>query len=205
MFYVPKRNQGLIRSSLPTSHGYKPIPRDGDKEIFNPLMTADNTKSDFEVLFEFVGTLDNSPYLCISEALKFRREICGGDANVKSYCQNLADEASEVVAEILGTEVMQNREKTLTNTFMFNMRLPLTIGSDKGDILEKDAYKVAVWMTSHIAEECETYLPVYAHAGKMWTRWSAQIYLEIGDFVQGAETLKRMCDRVKAGEYLSAE
>ena len=203
MFYVPKRNQHLIRSSLPTSHGFQPLPRDDETtEIFNPLMVGPSTKTRFEILFEFVATLDVSPYLCIADALRFRREVCGGEEAIMKYCQDISDKAGKIGAQILGTEVMQNGEKTLTQCFMVNVRLPLTIGVDEGDIPKQDTYAVAVWMTSRIAEEHDMYSPVFIHAGKFWTRWSGQIYLEIDDFVKGAEVLKTMCERVKQGEYL---
>ena len=202
MFYVPKRNQHLIRSSLPTSHGFKPLPREGAEEIFNPLLVASSNKNRFEMLFDFVGTLDNSPYICIKEALAFRREVCGGDEKIMNYCQNLSLEAAKMCAQTLGTELMENKEETLTKCFMVNVRLPLTIGSKEGEIAEKSTYAVAVWITSRISDEYDMYSPVFIHAGKFWTRWSAQIYLDIEDFVKGAEALRAMCERVKKGEYL---
>ncbi|KAL6719797.1 hypothetical protein ACLMJK_001718 [Lecanora helva] len=202
MFYVPQKNQHLIRSSLPTSHGFKPLPQEGRKEIFNPLMSGPSTKNDFEMLFEFVATLDVSPYLCITEALKFRSDICGGEDEILRYCQNLATEVAQLAAKEFGTEVMQNKEETLTKCFMVNVRLPLTIGNEKGGIPEQDTYTASVWMTSHIADEYDMYSPVFAHAGKFWTRWSAQVYLEVDDFVKGIDALKSICERAQKGEYL---
>ena len=202
MFYVPKRNQHLIRSSLPTSHGFEPYPRAGEKEIFNPLLVASTNKNRFEVLFDFVGTLDVSPYICIIEALKFRREVCGGEEKIMDYCQNISVEAAEHCARTLGTDYMQNKEGTLTKCFMVNIRLPLTIGSNEGEIAEKDTYAVAVWMTLRMADEYDMYSPVFIHAGKFWTRWCGQIYLEMADYAKGAEALKTMCERAKKGEYL---
>lgn len=168
-------------------------------------MTASGTKSRFEILFDFVATIDVSPYLCIAEALRFRREVCGGEEKIMKYCQDLSDGAARLGAEILGTEVMQNREGTLTRCFMVNVKLPLSIGSDESAVPEKDTYAVAVWMTSRIADEYDMYSPVFVHANQFWTRWSGQIYLELGDFVKGAEALKAMCERVRAGEYLHKE
>ena len=202
MFYVPKRNQHLVRSSLPTSNGFKPLPRGTEKEITNPFTTASNAKSDFEVLFESIATLDVSPYLCISEALRFRREECGGEESIMGYCEGFVSEAGKMGAKILGTSVMQNEEGTLTKCFMINLRLPLTIGSNEGEIPERDTYAVAVWMTSRGAEEYDMFSPVLVHAGKFWTRWSGQIYLDLSDFEKGAKALKVICERVKKGEYL---
>ncbi|KAK3176631.1 hypothetical protein OEA41_007954 [Lepraria neglecta] len=161
-----------------------------------------NEKSSFEMLFEFVATIDVSPYLCIEEALKFRREVCGGEENIMAYCESISNEAGRRIAEILGTDVMENSEKTLTRCAMTNVRLPLTIGNGPCEIPEKDTIPVAIWMTEILANKHDIYLPAIIHAGAFWTRLSGQIYLEMGDFVKGAEILKTLCMRAKNGEYL---
>ncbi len=168
VFYVPKRNQHHIRSSLPTSHGFDPLPREDGVEIFNPLMVAPGGKSKFEMLFEFVATHDVSPYLCIVEALRFRREVCGGEEKIMQHCENLAREAGRLGANILGTEIMQNKEESLTKCFLTNIELPMQIGDGEKEIPEQDTYKVAVWMTTRMAAEYDVYSPVFTHAGKFW-------------------------------------
>lgn len=77
VLYVPRRNQHLMRSSLPTSHWYEPVPRPGKQPTPNPLPPS--TKSNFVQQFEFVGTVDNASLLCIPAAIKFRKDICGGE------------------------------------------------------------------------------------------------------------------------------
>lgn len=205
VFYVPKRNQHLIRTSLPTSHGFNPLPREGGKEIINPLMLAKSAKSNFVLLFQFVATLDVSPYLCIEEALKFRREVCGGEDEIMKYCEDISNEAGEMGAKLLGTKVMQNKEGTLTKCAMTNLELPLKIGKGEKEIPEKDTYMVASWMTAQLAKEYDLFSPVFIHARKFWTRWSGQIYLELSDYVKGAETLSVLCERAKKGEYMDDE
>ena len=202
MFHVPKRNQHLIRTSLPTSHGFVPKPRGHDNEIVNPLMTDSFGKSPFVLLFEYVATLDVSPYLCIEEALKFRREVCGGEAKIMRYCEEISSEAGRLAAEIMGTNVMENETRMLTKCAFTNVRLPLEIGDGQGQIQEKDMYLVAVWMTAKLVRESDIYSPVFFHARKFWTRLSGQIYLDLGDFEKGARALKALCQRAKSGEYL---
>lgn len=202
VFHVPKRNQHLIRTSLPTSHGFVPRPRGPGHEIFNPLLTDTFGKSAFVLLFEFVATLDVSPYLCIEEALKFRREVCGGETKIMEYCDQISDEAGRLAAKIMGTEVMENKTKTLTKCAFTNVRLPLEMGDGQGQILEKDMYRVAVWMTAMLMKESDVYLPVFFHANQFWSRLSGQIYLGLGDFEKGAKALKKLCERAKKGEYV---
>ena len=201
MLYVPKKNQHLIRSTLPTSHGFEPFPREGQEKLFNPLLTAPTSKSKFVMMFDWVGTMDVSPYLCIKEGLQFRREVCGGEDKIMDYCTNLSRDAVRTAAQFLKTEVMENKEGTLTDCFMSNLGLPLQIGEGKGEIPVSETVAVAIWMTARLSEEFDLYSPVYIHAGKFWTRWSGQIYLEPKDFEFGAKALKTLCERAKTGEY----
>lgn len=121
------------------------------------------------------------------------------------HCEGLSNEAGRLGAQILETEIMQNREETLTRCFMTNLGLPMKIGNGEKEIPEKDAYRVAVWMTATMSEEYDIYSPVFTHGGKFWTRWSGQIYLEMKDYANGAEALKVLCKRAKNGEYLGEE
>ena len=198
MFHVPKRNQHLIRTSLPTSHGFDPLPREGGKEIVNPLMISGTGKSNFVMLFEFVATLDVSPYLCIEEALKFRRDVCGGEEEIMTYCERLSNEGGAKIAEILGTEIMENGEKSLARCALTNVKLPLVIG----EIAQEDTIRVAIWMTEMLAKTHDVYLPAFIHADAFWIRLSGQIYLELEDCIKGGRILRELCEHAREGEYL---
>lgn len=165
-------------------------------------MTDSSGKSPFVLLFEYVATLDVSPYLCIEEALKFRREVCGGEEKIMRYCEEISSEAGRLAAGIMGTNVMENKTRMLTKCAFTNVRLPLEIGDGQGQIQEKNMYLVAVWMTAMLVRESDIYSPVFFHARKFWTRFSGQIYLDLGDFEKGARALKALCERAKSGEYL---
>ena len=168
-------------------------------------MTESSDKSPFVLLFEYVATLDVCPYICVEEALKFRREVCGGEEKIMKYCDDISDEAGRLAVEILGTDVMENEAKTLARCALTNVRLPLEIGDGPGQVEEKDMYLVAVWMTAMLVKEFDIYTPVFFHANKFWTRFSGQIYLDLGDFEKGAKALKALCGRAKSGEYLQRQ
>ncbi len=168
-------------------------------------MTGPSGKSPFVLLFEFVATLDNCPYTCIEESLNFRRQVCGGEDKIMKYCEEISSEAGRLVAEILGTDVMENETKTLTKCSFVNVRLPLEIGDGPGQVQEKDMYLVAVWMTATLVRESDIYSPIFFHARKFWTRLSGQIYLDLGDFEKGAKALKTVCERGRSGEYLQGK
>ena len=198
MFYVPERNQHLIRTSLPTSHGFVPVPREGSQTITSPLPPSKGTP--FTNLFKFVATLDNSPYLCIQEALQFRREFCGGEERILKYCTDLATTGGRKTANILGTDVMEETG-SLKRCFFANIRLPIPLGSRQNEIDERDAISIAVWIAGKLVTEYDAYLGIYLHAGNLWARLSAQIYIDLDDIEKGAKALKTLCDRVVQGDY----
>ncbi|EXJ72926.1 uncharacterized protein A1O5_04075 [Cladophialophora psammophila CBS 110553] len=103
VFHVPKRNQHLIRTTFPTSHGFVPL---ATSPIRNPLPPSD--KSDFVNLFQFVATADNTPYYCVPAALNFRQNLCGGEEAIYNYIRDIAQRGADLLAMLLGTEVMDD-------------------------------------------------------------------------------------------------
>lgn len=87
---------------------------------------------------------------------------------------------------------------------MTTVRLPLTYSTDEKDkrrspyepIPEEDVDKLVQWMGAAIVKRYNTFLPVFGYAGWLWTRVSAQIYLEIKDFEWAGEVLKTVCEDV---------
>lgn len=197
VFHVPIRNQHLIRSSLPTSHGFVSLPSpDGQtKKVNNPLPPSD--KSPFVAQFEFVGTVDNSPYLCVFDALNWIKASCGGADKIREHNFDLARRGGRKVAEMLGTEVMENQEGRLGECCMSNVRLPLDLGAIK----EEDLMKVSTFLEQTMVTEKNTFIAIINHGGKIWARLSAQIYLEESDFEFAGLVLKEICARVEKGEY----
>jgi selenocysteine lyase/cysteine desulfurase len=208
IFHVPTRNQSLIRSTLPTSHGF--VPRDPHSTFTNPLPS--NDKTPFVANFEFVGTLDNSPYICLPEALKWRQEACGGESAIRKYCQELVLEGSRKIAEMLGTEIMDNKTATITQCCMVNVRLPLQIShsqeamTELGEYVVKPGYGVeaTAWILDTLMNEFKTFVAIYYFQDVWWARMSGQIYLEMADFEWAGRVLKEVCERVGKGEYLLA-
>lgn len=127
VFYVPQRNQHLIRSTVPTSHGYVPLSSAAPRADQLPP----TTKSVFVNAFEYVGTLDNSPYLCVKDALDFRERVLGGEARIQRYMRTLAAEGGVKVSEKLRTWVLRNGHgDSLTTCAMVNVAMPLVVLQD---------------------------------------------------------------------------
>lgn len=203
VFYCPTRNQHLLPTTLGTSHGYEP--RTGKR--FNPLPPSD--QSAFVTNFGFVGTRDNSMYYVIKDAIDWRKRVCGGEDRILAYLWKLNKDGAKLVAEALGTEVLDNSKGTMTNCAMACVALPLWIGS-RGDaagsaVPAQDGDRAFNWMMEQMMSEYNTFLPLFVQKGqRYWVRLSAQIYLDLKDYEFAAKMLKELCERAAQGEYLKA-
>ena len=186
-----------MRTSLPTSHGFVPLTCKG-KSINNPLPRSD--KSEFVNQFEYTGALDNSPFLCVPDCFQFIEEECGGQREYMEYFQTLAREGGAIVAKVLRTEVMDNKEGTLSKCFFSNVRLPLN--AEQFTTAEKS--QVTQWITRKLVFDHNTFVAVFFHADAWWVRLSAQVYLEPGDFSWVAQILDQLCRQVTDGSFLAA-
>jgi selenocysteine lyase/cysteine desulfurase len=212
VFYVPLRNQPLIRSTLPTSHGFVPRATAGShaRSRFNPLPPS--AKSEFVNGFEFVGTVDNAPYLCVKDSIKWREEVLGGEERIREALTEMARQGGKKVAEILGTKILDNASQSLTRCSMVNVALPLAVQPGEGKALEGDlaglpavpqidVSAVTNWILQTLIDEHKTFVALYVYGGQWWARLSAQVFLELEDFEWAGQTLKGVCERVAKGEY----
>ncbi|KAI5252033.1 PLP-dependent transferase [Aureobasidium subglaciale] len=204
LLYVPERNQGLIRSTLPTSHGFDPLPTVGAAPINNPLPPS--AKSAFIVNFEFVGTIDNSPYTSLPAAVEFRETITWQDKNgedaIISFTQNQARKAGKLVADILQTVVMENAEGTLGRCNFSNVKLPLDPTALAGGETGK-AVKIAQWIATTLVEQYNTFIAIIYYGDAWWVRLSAQVYLTMEDWEWAGTILNEICERVRKGEVFA--
>lgn len=214
VFYVPERNQALIRSTMPTSHGFEP--RAGTEGFSVPIPPG--KKSKFVQAFEFFGSVDNGPFACVKDAIKWREEVLGGEERILAYTHALAKEGGKRVASILGTKVMENKAGTLGRSSMVNVALPLAEVWSEGDkpeddditpdtprIPKEDVVAVNTWIKRTLAMEYQTFIKIDTYRNRWWARISAQVYLDLDDFEFGGHTLKAVCARVAAGEYKKGE
>ncbi|RFU29866.1 hypothetical protein B7463_g6462, partial [Scytalidium lignicola] len=192
LLYVPERHQDLMRSTIPTSHGFIPLPDPDSKEEAKSSPLPPSTKTAFVNAFEFVGTIDNTNYLTVAEAIKWRAEVCGGEAAIYENCVRLAREGAKVVVDILGTEVLDDSKHCITECCLFNVRLPVSPASIAAD--RRNA--VTQWIAETAISDYNTFMAIYFFQGAWWARLSAQVYLDLDDFKWAGETLKALCDKV---------
>ncbi|KAF1913000.1 pyridoxal phosphate-dependent transferase [Ampelomyces quisqualis] len=201
IFYVPLRNQHLMRSTLPTSHGFMPL----RSTIVSPFPKS--SKTPFTQAFEFTGTVDNAPYLCVPAALAWREGL-GGEDVIRMYCQTLAREGAALVAEELRTEVLENETGSLGGgCCLANVRLPIAV-----DVAEQHAAGAGIdgcdvgaavrdWMSKIAIDDYCTFIQSMFYGDAWWARLSGQVYLDMEDMKWAARTLGAICKRVEAGEW----
>lgn len=203
VLYVPLRNQKLMRSTLPTSHGFQPLPETlKGKTFVRPHTEGTN---EFVSLFQYYGTIDFGPPLCIPAAIDFRQNICGGEEKIRKYCRDLAREGEARAAQILGTKPIPVSEEKRTS--FANLRLPIDVSTTENKNPETipldDVPLVLSWVMRHLYEDHNVFVNVSYISGALWARFSAMVYLELEDFEYCARALKELSERVLKGDYKS--
>ena len=202
MFYVPIRNQHLLPTTVATGKGYvaKSITNRGEQQL-------PSAKSAFVTNFETVGTKDNGPYLCVKDAIAWRRNVLGGEMRIIKYLTDLNKKGSQYVADFLGTEVLENSAKTMTDCAMANIALPIWVG-EKGRVAQGDALvpiedqgKALQWMVKTLVDDYKTFIWVFHMSNRYWVRVSAQVYLDMKDYEIAGDVLKQLCERMREKEY----
>lgn len=206
IFYVPFRNQHVIRSTIPTSKGFHASPDDGTDGI----STVAQEPGRFGDLFKWTATVDQTPYLTVPEAIKFRNDICGGETAIREYCFKLARDGGQLIANFLGTETMPTSREGSNQCCLTNVRLPVHFSRQEpldvnaNDILDAaNGEKIVTWLQECAMCEYNTWIPAKFYGGAIWVRLSAQIYLELKDFEWAGGVLKELCVRAQKGEWRS--
>ncbi|TDL14420.1 PLP-dependent transferase [Rickenella mellea] len=174
ILYAPKKNQHIIRTTLPTSHNYKSI-----------YLSKKSSTADFVNQFDWTGTIDFTSYLSVIHAFEFR-EMLGGEQRINDYCHHLALEGGKCLAEVLKTYVMDDNGELVLN--MVNVKLPLDDvqwTTELNDLIDK-----------RLLEKWNIYAAHFYHDDKWWTRCSAQIWNEIGDFEYLGHAFLDICTEI---------
>lgn len=133
-----------------------------------------------------------------------------------AYCDTLAYNAGNRVADILGTQVLYedgiDREahaaSQLRQCPFANVQLPISIhgtssaGKYAVSIRETASNPIARWIEKELVSEHNTFVPVFQLGDTMWVRLSGQIYLDLSDFEWLGDVLKGLVERVGSGEAM---
>ncbi|KAI9633417.1 pyridoxal phosphate-dependent transferase [Dioszegia hungarica] len=191
VLYIPNRNQGLIRSSLPTGYGYE------SESHPAPGVTR---KQEWAKQYDYVSTQDWGPFFSINSALDFRKEI-GGEDRIIAYNHALAVAGGKRLAERWGGErvVMETPEGELTAA-MLNVFLPDFPVPEKAE----EALEAKKYIEDKLFEG-DAFCAIYAHAGKVCARFSCQVWIELEDFDRIADILDDAMAGIRQGKHRSRE
>ncbi|KAG0309047.1 hypothetical protein BGZ98_005552 [Dissophora globulifera] len=159
------------------------------QKLIHPTAIQGDYKTGFELEFAWNGTMDYSTMLSVEGAFEFRKQY--GEEAIMSYMHKLAVQGGKVMAEILGTNVLTPYEHQVGS--MVNVRLPIK-NIDHPKIETPD------YLIKYLLDKYNLYAPSYKHGGYYWTRVSAQIYLELSDFVHLANVWKEVIEDLNAEE-----
>ncbi|KAF2154274.1 PLP-dependent transferase [Myriangium duriaei CBS 260.36] len=205
ILYVPLRHQALMRTSLPTSHGFVPKALEG--KVNNPLPSTGEPLSEFEANFEFVGTLDTTAYICVPAALHWRSKLRWqdrvGEEAVMGYCNDQAKAGGKFVADVLRTDVLENEEGSLGKCAFSNVRLPLDYDTlvGGGAIEWNKVVDIARWIEEMLVREHGTFVAVIFHDRSWYVRLSGQVYLTMDDWARASKWLEAVCDRAREKKW----
>lgn len=176
VLYVPKRNQHLIKSSIPTSWSY----------VSSSDPPGGPEAPNFIQQFNKNGTADYAPFLSVMAALDFRAWL-GGEEKINAYCHEVAVAGGKRLAELLGTSVVDENGEFTAN--MVNVRLPLD------DVPGSVATNSKIMRALLFDWNC--YAAHFYHNGAWWVRCSTQVWNEISDFEYLGKALLTVCEEVR--------
>ncbi|RDX57398.1 PLP-dependent transferase [Lentinus brumalis] len=185
VLYVPKRNQYIIKSSLPTSHQYVSPNSPKYKEL----------GTNFVMQHEWTGTTDETPYITVPTAIAFR-EWLGGEQAIYDYCHKLAMDGARRLAEIMGTKLLD--ESGVLVATMSNVYLPLPVEKAPGEIYSPEVLaNISMFMMNKLLFEYNTYAGHFFHNGAWMCRCSAQVFNDMSDFEYVGKVFNTICEEVK--------
>ncbi|KAF9102744.1 hypothetical protein BGX29_004223 [Mortierella sp. GBA35] len=156
------------------------------QQLIHPTAITSDYTLGFEREFAWSGTQDYSSLMSILSALTFRKQY--GEDAIISYTHSLALEGGKVMAKILGTHCLTPEDHQVAN--MVNVALPIK------DLNNPKANAKDVMET--LMDKHNVFTPFFRHDNHFYTRISAQIYLEVQDFVRLANIWKEVVDEINA-------
>lgn len=167
--YVAKHKQKTIRPAI-ISHGANSLRQD---------------RSRFHLEFDWVGTIDPSPYLCIPIAIQFMRSLLGNSwQELMQHNHTMALAARTIICNTLNINIPCPDELIGS---MASIPLPQT-AQDILPITSIPALQNTLWQNFKI----EVPIIIFPQAPQQLIRISAQIYNKLSQYEYLAHTLKQL-------------
>jgi len=155
--------------------------------VCHPVRHA--TPSSFIHKFFWTGLADPVPMLSIEFAIAFRQRL-GGEENINHYCHSLAVAGGRLVAERLGTKVMDSTDNGELTANMTNIELPIPASI-------KPSKEIYYLFEDEMTDTYKIFVPPFYYQGRWWARASAQIYNDLSDFERLGNALAATCQKIK--------
>jgi len=127
--------------------------------------------------FQYVGTRNYNALLSVNAALDFRGTLPGGERGVTDYIHDLAWQGAMAIRDVWKTSLLVPRESM--NAALISIELPTNNAT------------IAYGVQAQLLAQYDTYVQLGTVANSspplMFVRISAQIYLELGDFILMAQ------------------
>lgn len=194
VLYVDQKHHDKVQT-FPISHSYIPD--------VTSTYAADSSvrKNLLHDKFLFVGTMDYTNYIASQEAIKFRRDVCGGEEAIRDYTYKLAKDAAQLFCNEFGTKTVtagNNLDEDTTPTAMINVFLPTPSGPvdleapvDANGKHAVDLEFAANELQYALLFKYNVYFPIGVINNQLYTRLSAQVYLDLDDFQAGIDAFKK--------------
>jgi hypothetical protein len=127
----------------------------------------------YVVRYRYTGTRDYTAFCAIPSAMDFIDTTLGGRSNVDTYIRNLAVNAGRLLTSSWGTSLLVAESMT---AYIINVILPSKDPSAIGYMSGKLSSEHNFYFTYSSVVSTLTGETIY------YTRLSAQVYLEMGDF-----------------------
>lgn len=178
VLYVDKKHHRTIQP-MPLLHAYV-----DPTETLSPAQLEDH----FWTKFVLEGAKWFPSLACVPEAIKFRQEVCGGEANIREYCFLLAQEVAGMIETGWpGTKVIENDTNSLT-TAMVSASVPLS--EEEFALVKADFSSFNNHVLNYTVERYQTVVPMCLHNGMLVFRFCCQIYNEKADFEHALEAVR---------------
>lgn len=194
LLYVAPENHRKVQS-FPISHTY--VANDGT------ILPDDVQSTLLQKKFEKPSSTDFCNYFVVDKAAAFRRDVCGGEAAIIKYIYQLANDAAELFAKDLDGEVLRGSgsddDESVDmdiRTAMVNVYIPLT---EKYGIPAEDLPNAIALIQENLIRNYNVFFPFLIFQGRAMIRLSGQVYLEMLDFEEGLQALKKSIKDYQTG------
>ncbi|EGW34795.1 uncharacterized protein SPAPADRAFT_53204 [Spathaspora passalidarum NRRL Y-27907] len=179
LMYVDAKQHHKIHT-MPISHSYvQDDVKLSEEQELNRLIDR----------FSFIGAKNYASVSVISDAIKFRNEVCGGEETIYKYCNSLAKQVGEVISKQWGTSYLD--QENLISA-MVNVEVPCeSLGIDVAAIKANwTRFDQTVYTPS--IDVHKSFIPCVVHNGKLYARFSCHVYNELSDYQHAADVLVKV-------------